>query len=255
MDESSLRILSYNIRFGGKGRERLLSRVIESLDPHVVVFQEASDPRVIARLARDLDIAYWGARRKYSLGFLSRLSLSEWRWHKGPRVKNAFLDLRFGEPPLRLIGAHLSPHFSQWGERLRHHEVVSLLRLIRKDEEDGPPPALVGDFNTVASGEELRIDQMPLWMKMFIRISGGPTKPRALKTLQKAGYVDGYCTLYPGKEGYTFPTLSPHIRLDYVFLPSERIHALDECTVVKEPSDVLFASDHFPLLIVLNTGG
>jgi len=47
----TLRLLSYNIRFGGRGREQALAETIVAAAPDLVVFQEATDPFVIERLA------------------------------------------------------------------------------------------------------------------------------------------------------------------------------------------------------------
>ena len=46
-----VKLLSYNIRFGGRGRERELAEVIRAVAPDIVVFQEATDPVLISRLA------------------------------------------------------------------------------------------------------------------------------------------------------------------------------------------------------------
>ena len=44
----TLKLLSYNIRFGGRGREEALAETIVAAAPDLVVFQEAIDPAVIA---------------------------------------------------------------------------------------------------------------------------------------------------------------------------------------------------------------
>ena len=51
----TLRVLSYNIRYGGTGREAELLTVIRSAAPDLVVFQEATQPggdRAAGRRAR-----------------------------------------------------------------------------------------------------------------------------------------------------------------------------------------------------------
>ena len=48
----TLRLLSYNIKFGGRGRERAIAEVIRGATPDVVLLQEATDPRVIEQLIR-----------------------------------------------------------------------------------------------------------------------------------------------------------------------------------------------------------
>ncbi len=43
----SFKLLSYNVRYGGGGREPHLAAVIREADPDLVVLQEATDPRVV----------------------------------------------------------------------------------------------------------------------------------------------------------------------------------------------------------------
>ena len=47
-----MKLLSYNIRFGGRGREPLLAAVVRAVAPDLVVFQEATDPRVVTTHGR-----------------------------------------------------------------------------------------------------------------------------------------------------------------------------------------------------------
>ncbi|MFL5484003.1 MAG: hypothetical protein ACJ793_00075, partial [Gemmatimonadaceae bacterium] len=53
--------------------------------------------------------------------------------------------------------------------------------------------------------------------------------------------------------GYTFPVWNPHVRLDYVFTPSEYAAHFTACEVRRTPKEVLKASDHFPLLVEIAT--
>jgi endonuclease/exonuclease/phosphatase family metal-dependent hydrolase len=63
--------------------------------------------------------------------------------------------------------------------------------------------------------------------------------------------VDGFRRLYPADKGHTFPVWQPHVRLDYIFLPVKYADRLKSCEIVKQPSVVTEASDHFPLLFHL----
>ena len=76
----SLRFVSYNIRYGGTGREAQIASVIQACAPDVVVLQEATDPDVIARVAEQIGFAHWGSRQGYSTGFLSRLPVTHHAW-------------------------------------------------------------------------------------------------------------------------------------------------------------------------------
>ena len=50
---TDVRILSYNIRRGGVGREVALASVIRAVHPDIVVLEEATRPDVVERLALD----------------------------------------------------------------------------------------------------------------------------------------------------------------------------------------------------------
>jgi exodeoxyribonuclease-3 len=65
-----------------------------------------------------------------------------------------------------------------------------------------------------------------------------------------ADYVDGFRTLHPLDPGFTFPSWDPHIRLDYVFLPSSFGGRLKSCEVLDDGELARRASDHFPVMAV-----
>ena len=46
-----MRLLSYNIRRGGSGREQQIAAVVKAADPDIVVLQEATDRSVVKRIA------------------------------------------------------------------------------------------------------------------------------------------------------------------------------------------------------------
>ena len=48
----TLRIASYNIRKGGRGRQARIADVLQALDADVTVLQEATDARVVAGIAQ-----------------------------------------------------------------------------------------------------------------------------------------------------------------------------------------------------------
>jgi exodeoxyribonuclease-3 len=77
----TLRLLSYNIRFGGRGREQALAETIVAAAPDLVVFQEAIDPAVIERLSQATKFPFWAARRNHSIGFLSRTEIDNHELH------------------------------------------------------------------------------------------------------------------------------------------------------------------------------
>jgi exodeoxyribonuclease-3 len=100
----TLRILSYNIRRGGRGREAAIASVIHSISPDIVVLEEAVDPQVVEELARLTEMEEWSSRRGESLAFMSRSRVARYAWHK-PRIsRHAFLEILPATSTWRVFG-------------------------------------------------------------------------------------------------------------------------------------------------------
>jgi len=245
-----VKLLSYNIRFGGREREAELAEVIRAVAPDIVVFQEAIDPDVIGRLAAETGLPIWAARRRHSIGYMSRLAVDHHEWHYPAEAKHSFLEIVLAGSEARIFGLHLSAMFSKWSERRRAREIRALLKGIERYQEG--MHVLVGDFNTLAPGELLDVRRMPVWIGALIWLSGRDLQRDTIKIMGEAKYVDGYRRLHPEKKGYTFPVWDPHLRLDYAFLPEEFANRLLGCEVLDQSPKALVASDHFPLLVQLD---
>ena len=68
----TLRLLTYNIRYGGAGQEDALAAVIRSANADVVMLQEATNPSVVAKLSEACGLPYSGSQPGQSTGYLSR---------------------------------------------------------------------------------------------------------------------------------------------------------------------------------------
>jgi endonuclease/exonuclease/phosphatase family metal-dependent hydrolase len=247
----TLRLLSYNIRFGGRGREQALSETIVAANPDLVVFQEATDPQVVERLAEAAKFPFWAARRNHSIGFLSRQQVDYHEWHYPAGARHSFLEIVPAGSQARIFGLHLSARFSKWDERRRAREIRSLLDGIKRHQNGFH--VLVGDFNTLAPGEALELNRMPAWIRALIWISGRKLQRETIQLMLDAGYGDGFRLLNANEKGYTFPTWDPHVRLDYVFVPGMFANRLVGCEVVTEPKErIRAASDHCPLVAEFN---
>jgi exodeoxyribonuclease III len=245
-----LRLLSYNIRFGGRGRERQIAEVVRRAAPDLVVFQEASDPRVIETVATECEMPFRAARAAHSIAFASRAPVEQSQWHYPPGSTHSFLEIQFAGSEARIFGLHLKARFSKWSEARRAREIRALLAGIEKYQHGFH--ALVGDFNTLGLNEKFNLHQMPGWIRALIWISGRDIKRETMQILHDADYVDGFRKLYPNDVGYTFPVWEPHIRLDYIFLRARHAERLKSVAVLREPAELVkSASDHFPLLIEL----
>lgn len=243
-----VKLLSYNIRFGGRKRERELTGVIRDVAPDIVVFQEAIDPDVISRLSVATALPFWAARREHSIGYISRLEISHHEWHYPAGAKHSFLEIVLAGSEARIFGLHLSSTFSKWSERRRVREIYALLKSIERHQVGFH--VLVGDFNTLAPGETLDVRRMPAWIRGLVWLSGRDIQRETIQLMRDSGYIDGYRLLHADDKGYTFPVWDPHLRLDYVFIPAEFANRLIRCEVVN-PTEALTASDHFPLFAEL----
>lgn len=239
-----IRLLSYNIRRGGAGRESALEAVIRPCAPDIVVFQEATVPAVIESLSARCEMPYWGAHPRLSLGFISRMPMAHCEWHRPRFSRHAFLELVPRDVDFRVFGVHLSAVFAAWTERRRVIELRSLLASIRQHEHG--VHVLVGDFNTVTPGELLDVGVLPQKVRATVWLSGGAIRWRTIEVVKDAGYVDVFRTLHPSDPGLTLPTGSPQVRLDYLFAPAAHADKVSACTVVRAPA-AQQASDHYPL--------
>lgn len=247
----TLRLLTYNIRRGGAGREDRLAEAISACQPDVVVCQEATRPEVIERVARTCGMAQWAALPKTSLGFMSRDPVERHAWHKPRLSRHAFLEVQPRGVDCRVFGVHLSAVHAAWTERRRLIELASLLRGIERYQAGCH--VLAGDFNTLAPGELLDASLLPRRLRALVWLSGGRIRWRTIQGVLDAGYVDGFRTLHPNDPGYTFPVWNPHLRLDFVFLPAPHAQRLKRCDIVRHPATVE-ASDHFPVLAEIAAG-
>jgi endonuclease/exonuclease/phosphatase family metal-dependent hydrolase len=240
-----IRLLSYNIRFGGVGRENEILAAIRTASPDVVIFQEATQPKVIASLAEATGMKTWDASPRRSVGFMSRLELSGHSWQQPPGVRRAYLELVLAGSGTRIYGVHLSPVHSNWTESWRARELKAMLAMLSR--RPGGFHVLTGDFNTLAPGESFDMHRLPPRLRFLAWIGGWTIRWQTIQIMLDADYVDAFRRLHPGESGHTFPTWDPHIRLDYLFVPRDSVERLRSCEVLDGPQ-VKAASDHLPLL-------
>jgi endonuclease/exonuclease/phosphatase family metal-dependent hydrolase len=246
-----MKLLSYNIRLGGAGRERLLASVINADAPDIVILQEATRPDVVRRLADATGMPTAICASGRSVACLSRLAIESHRYVRPLFSQHAFLEIVPKGRNLRLFGVHLSAVHAAWTERRRVRELRSLLSTTR--HHAGSFHALVGDFNTLAPNEALDVSRLPYRLRVLVWLSGGRIRWQTIAIMLGADYIDAFRTRDATSPGYTFPTWEPHVRLDYAFLPERFQERLISCEVATEASEVKRASDHFPLRIEIDS--
>jgi Metal-dependent hydrolase len=254
-----LRFLTYNIREGGVGRAAEIAEVIGAANPDVVALQEARDPAVVAQIAKLAGFKYWGSRQSYSTGFLSKVAVLNHAWRQPPRTRHALLEVSLADGLPRVFVLHLRAWFSKWSERQRGRELRGLLDGIQdqltKENHAFAFHLLAGDFNALAPGERFDPSPMPAWIRGMVWISGRDIARSTINMMRSDGYIDAWRALHPDLEkepGHTFPVWNPHVRLDYVFTPSEFASRFKSCEVRRTPDVVRRASDHFPLLVEIS---
>ncbi len=239
-----LRLLSYNIRYGGVGREREIAATISGVDPDIVLFQEAQDPRVIERVAAATGHPHWGARPGFTAGFMSRVAIESAEWHRPPPCRRAFLEVVPAEGRVRFFDVHLSATHSAWMERQRTRELHALLATVAKQEGFH---VLAGDFNSLPPGTRIDWSRVPRHVQILGWLGGRAIQWRTVQALLDSHYRDGFRALHADLAGDTFPARDPHLRLDYVFVPEDAIERLQRCEVI-DGETARRASDHLPLL-------
>ena len=241
-----MRILSYNICRGGVGRETRIGAVVRQCDPDLVICQEATRPASVDRIAAAAGLPHYASRRGGSVAFLSRAPVAQYTWRKPRGSQHAFLEIVPKGESCRVFGVHLSAVHSAWTERRRVFELRALLAAISPHQHGFH--VLTGDFNTLAPGETFDFRLLPNRLRALVWLSGGRIRWRTIQRLLDAGYVDVFRTRHPDEAGLTFPTRSPHIRLDYAFVPTGFTTRVTACRVMTVEG-AAEASDHFPLLM------
>jgi endonuclease/exonuclease/phosphatase family metal-dependent hydrolase len=240
-----VRLLTYNIQQGGRGREVAIANVIRQAEPDLVVLQEARHPESVNQIADLAGLTQFGARRGESLAFISRDPVAHAAWHK-PRVsRHAFLEVVPTNSRWRIFGVHLSAVHAAWTEQRRLFELRALLRTIAEHQHG--PHVLAGDFNTLAPGELLDPLKLPARLRALLWLSGGRVRWRTIQTILDASYRDAFRHVHPDVVGSTFPTWDPHLRLDYFFVPNAFVEEVTGCEVI-DGETARTASDHLSLV-------
>ena len=242
----TFKLLSYNVRYGGTGREPQLASVIKDADPDLVILQEATSPRVVERLAEETGLTTHAAQAGRSIAYLSRVPVKHHEWHRPRGSRRHFMEIELEGSNLVVFGIHLSAVHSFWTERRRMRELRSLLAWVEARQHGFH--VMVGDFNTLAPGELLDAQKLPPRLRALVWLSGGRVRYQTIQILLAAGYTDAFRRLHPEDLGYTFPTWDPHVRLDFVFTPTQDEGRVTDCRVLTEHPKVKEASDHFPLM-------
>lgn len=238
--------MSYNIRFGGVGREQRIADVINDASPDIVVLQEATHPGVVERLSELTRLAYYASKHRHSTAFMSRVEPTGYRWHHDRSLQRAVLEIDISG--MRIFNVHLRATHSNLTERGRMRELRAILKFVEEYKDEFH--VVVGDLNTLAPGELLNMQKLPTRYKVLAFLLGGKISFRAIKIMLDAGYADVY-RKFNSDPGYTFPAWDPHVRLDYLLTPEKFLDRVENCSVMTGIDEPAKATDHLPLIVEL----
>src|SRR5258707_181346 len=164
-----LRLMTYNIRYGGRGHEAQVLEVIRSAQPDVLLLQEVTDAAIVADFAAALNMQHFIAEGNgFSIALLSRWSIVEAvSDHPFPPIRDTVLDAGIEYQPGRrfyLIGVHPVAFPGTFFEYWRIWELR--LALKRADAHREQACIIAGDFNAIAPGDRVLTDRAPREMRV-----------------------------------------------------------------------------------------
>ena len=213
-----LRVLTYNIKDGGLGREQPILAVLTAARPDVIVLQEVYEQTDLHGWAAALDMAAVRARgnTRRHLALLSRLPIITCEsYHPNPPIHTALLAAELQTEAghtLSLFGAHLMAGPFVAMELWRLWEIATILK--RVGASSANPALLVGDFNAIAPGDRVDVQHWPQPLRLILALQAGHVFRATLKGATAAGLRDCFRASHPTDPGFTLPASAPNTRLD-----------------------------------------
>lgn len=250
MPTPHLRILTYNLEFGGHEQVEAIYTVLAYTKADVIALTEADDPQVVATLAERLQMEQVWAQGSGDrhIATLSRFPVLEWHIYNTPPLTQAALETRldvYGQP-VTVYNVHFLPYLLLPFEVRRWQAVGELLQLIKQHQPGYH--LIVGDLNAIAPGDQVLQRKNPARMRRVMALQLWFIFRLAIPRLLRAGYVDCFRHLHPRQAGFTWHTQNPTTRYDYILAHYTLVPFLKSCRLVDEISAVFHASDHFPLV-------
>jgi exodeoxyribonuclease-3 len=230
-----MKILSYNILFGGEDRIPHITNVIRAQQPDVVALLEANSRENVETLARELDMqfVFGEANNEFHIAWLSRLPVVRSENHRLPVLTKTLLEIEvlWQRRPVHLFAAHLRHARDPEFEQKRAEELRAIIDVM--NHVYYRPHLLAGDLNAIHPADRPGIETQ--------------TPCQAIPLLLNAGYIDCYRRVHPIAPGYTFKLPEPYLRIDYIFASLEMALNLHSCTVINS-EEAQIASDHLPIM-------
>jgi len=247
-----LRVMTYNILEGGADREAYIQQVIQTVNPHLVILQEVTDPKILVSLAEacQMQLFLGTGNKKTKVALLSQIPVSNFKSHHPffPIWHNIAEAEIYYQPnqSFLLIGVHLVANLWFGFELWRYLEVNYIIKRYKQFFEQ--PCLIAGDFNAIAPHDKVIIRSMPASLKAILFLQGNRVFRFSIQRLLSTGFIDSFRFINPSEDGFTLPPPQPNTRLDYIFINQAMQRHLVNCWVVREPNRVNEASDHYAVV-------
>lgn len=245
-----LRVLTYNLEFGGRKQLPAITTVLQEINADVVGLTEADNEEVVKTLAERLQVHHLWARGSGDrhIALLSRYPIRAWHIYNQPPLTQAVLQTQIDAPggTFTVFTIHFLPYLLLPFELHRWRAVGALLRLIRR--EPPGPHLILGDLNAIGPGDRVLHHKNPARMRRVMAWQLFIVFRLAIPRLLRAGYTDCFRYLHLAEDGFTWHTGSRTTRYDYILADEMFAAALHSCRVVDDVEGVKTASDHYPVL-------
>lgn len=257
-----VRIMTYNICEGAAGREEAVLDVVRAANPDLLLMQEVLNRQNAQYFAKQLEIKHTSLcfaasnARTRNVILLSRYPIVACEsFHPFPLFRTLLLaTIRVPDGQLmNVFGLHLGLIHDLW----RVYELRKILQKIESYQADHPArySLIAGDFNSVARGDRVTYQGVPLYYKIVLALLFTRFPRFAVSMVKQAGYFDCFRACHPNIDGFTVPSTSPNVRLDYMFANPALADCLSACEVITTPvNQARQASDHYPLLADFSLG-
>jgi endonuclease/exonuclease/phosphatase family metal-dependent hydrolase len=249
-----MRLVSYNILDGGKGREDALADVIAAQRPDLVALVEADDPDVVEHIGKRLGMDVLHAPgNSHASALLTRWPVRESINHAPfhPDLEKSFLEAKVVGPEgveLTIGVVHLHARGLIADEAKRLKELGIVLSAFAPHRAVRTPHLICGDFNANAPYQKIDPAKCKPRTREEWEKNGGKLPRWVVQKLLDDGYRDTLLEIDPGaaETVASFTTEFPGQRVDYFFshlFPRRRLKA----AWVERGPWAAGASDHFPV--------
>jgi len=236
-----LRVLSLNLRCLMDDWDRrlpILAAGIATVDPDLLGFQEVcSEPNASDNLAELLSALEVLTQKTY---YLHR-TVTHWSWDRydeglavaSPHrlASSTVVDLPAGLFPRKAILSRVitpqgpvvfaTTHLDHQSSEARLLQIQTLLPELASFAQEQEVILLTGDMNEAPAGD-------------------------VSSSLRQADFSDAWASLHPNEDGYTFPSVQPSVRIDYLWIRANSSDFVPEAIerILDLAVDGVYASDH-----------